>query len=267
MTGQDDSRVDSGAFSLDALSVEEARSFQSAAALNADLQRESDELLETAAILGLAVNPVDPPAQLKANLMSLIMQTPQLPRTPDMRPSALNGAEAVPTTTPVQPSAATRKAQSRWFIRPTVYLVGAAAAVALFVGGGFAGALVTGTPTTVDAQAMGVAQISAAPDATMERTTVAGGGSATLMWSKTLGQSAVLVSGLPALTSGSVYEAWYINGTTVVSAGVLEDHTSASSWCVLKGLMRDGATIGVTVEPTGGSAQPTTEPIIAMATA
>jgi anti-sigma-K factor RskA len=39
------------------------------------------------------------------------------------------------------------------------------------------------------------------------------------------------------------------------------------SWCVLKGVMKDGATIGVTVEPTGGSAQPTTDPIIAMATA
>jgi anti-sigma-K factor RskA len=264
MTDHDDSRLDSGAFSLDALSVEEARSFQRAAATNPDLQRESDELVETAAILGMAIDPVDPPAQLKANLMALIMQTPQLPANPDVQESTLDSGAA---TESVRPSAAIRKAHSRWFVRPAVYLISAAAAVALFVGGGFAGAVVTGTSTAVDTQARGVAQISAAPDATMARTAAAGGGSATLMWSKSLGQSAVLVSGLPALTSGSVYEAWYINGTTVVSAGVLESHDSTMSWCVLKGVMKDGATIGVTVEPTGGSAQPTTDPIIAMATA
>jgi hypothetical protein len=266
MTEHNDPRVDSGAFSLDALSVEEAQSFLSAAALNVDLQRESDELLQTAAILGMAVDPVDPPAQLKTMLMALIMQTPQLPATPEVRSLALDAA-AEPVALPLQSAAVTRKVQSRWFVRPTVYLVGAAAAVALFVGGGFAGAVITGTSTTVDMQARGVAQISAAPDATMERSAVAGGGSATLMWSKSLGQSAVLVSGLPALASGSVYEAWYINGTTVVSAGVLEGRDSSASWFMLKGLMRDGATIGVTIEPTGGSDQPTTAPIIAMATA
>lgn len=182
--------------------------------------------------------------------MALIVQTPQLPAIPD-----------------VPASAATKKAQSRWFVRPAVYLVAAAAAVALFVGGGFAGALITGSSTSIDTQARGVAQISAAPDATMARTVVAGGGNATLMWSKSLGQSAVLVSGLPALTGGSVYEAWYINGTTVVSAGVLDAPDQTMSWCLLQGTMKDGGTIGVTVEPTGGSEQPTTEPIIAMATA
>lgn len=61
MTEHDDSRLDSGAFSLDSLSAEESGSFKRAAAKNPDLQRESDELLETTAILGMAIDPIDPP--------------------------------------------------------------------------------------------------------------------------------------------------------------------------------------------------------------
>lgn len=256
MTENDDSRLTSGAFSLDALSPEESRAFQRAADADPDLRREADELLETAAVLGLATSPVDPPARLKADLMALIMQTHQLPAAVVVDDAA-DRAQATP---------AMRKSQSRWFSRPGVF-VAAAAAVALFVGGGFAGALVAGNSSVPDTQARVIAQISAAPDATMARTAVAGGGNATLMWSKSLGESAVLTSGLPALASGHVYEAWYINGTTVVSAGVLVSQDPTMSWCVLSGVMKDGATIGVTVEPSGGSDQPTTVPIIAMATA
>ncbi|WP_374947161.1 anti-sigma factor domain-containing protein [Agreia sp.] len=276
MSAHDDSRLNTGAFALGALAPDELDRFIAAAESDPDLAAEADGLSATAVLLGLAATPVEPSARLKVDLMAAIASTPQLPRettrpvaqAPVFMPSASIGVEdASPRRAAV--GAAEQKAGLRWFTRPATLLVSAAAAVALFVGGGFVGSVVTGdTPVVVDQQAAGLAQIYAASDVQSVRSEVEGGGIATLVWSGELGRSAVVVDGLAPLPAGSVYEAWYINDAGAAPAGTF-DATGAhkTSWHLLDGTMSMGDTVGVTVEPAGGSKAPTTTPIVAIASA
>jgi anti-sigma-K factor RskA len=274
MSAHDDPRLNTGAFALGALSPEELERFIEATESDSDLAAEADGLSSTAVLLGLASTPVEPSARLKVDLMAAIASTPQLPREAARAEVA---GDPAPTTTRVEDAprpvvtagASEQKARARWFARPAILLASAAAAIALFIGGGFAGSALTGgTPEVVDQQAAGLAQIYAASDVQSVRSEVEGGGVATLVWSGELGRSAVVVDGLEPLPAGSVYEAWYINDAGAAPAGTF-DATGAhkTSWHLLDGTMSAGDTVGVTVEPAGGSKTPTTTPIVAIASA
>ena len=276
MSAHDDPRLNTGAFALGALSPEELDRFIAASESDPDLAAEADGLSATAVLLGLASTPVEPSAKLKVDIMAAIASTPQLPRetvspvsdAPVETGSVSSGTTDAPQRV-IQAGAAEQKAQTRWFARPATLLVSAAAAVALFIGGGFVGSAPTGdTPVVVDQHAAGLAEIYAASDVQSQRSEVEGGGVATLVWSGELGRSAVVVDGLAPLPAGSVYEAWYINDAGAAPAGTF-DATGAhkTSWHLLDGTMSSGDTVGVTVEPAGGSKTPTTTPIVAIASA
>ena len=161
------------------------------------------------------------------------------------------------------------RARTRWLTKPTGILVAAVAAVALFIGGGVVGGILTtvNAPSAVDASAAALANILAADDAQRASAPVETGGTATLVWSNTLGQSAVLVDGLPELPDGKVYEAWYIDASGAASAGTFAPVEAGTTWHVLDGTMSAGDAVGVTVEPSGGSEQPTTTPILVLQSA
>jgi len=281
MSAHDDPRLNTGAFALGALTPEELDRFIAASESDPDLAAEADGLSATAVLLGLASTPVEPSAKLKVDIMAAIASTPQLPRetvSPVSDASDKSGSVSDETVSDgtahaprpvVETGAAQQKAQARWFARPATLLVSAAAAIALFVGGGFVGSALTGgTPVVVDQQAAGLAEIYAASDTQSQRSEVDGGGVATLVWSNELGRSAVVVDGLEPLPAGSVYEAWYINDAGAAPAGTF-DATGAhkTSWHLLDGTMSAGDTVGVTIEPAGGSKTPTTTPIVAIASA
>jgi len=114
-------------------------------------------------------------------------------------------------------------------------------------------------------QADGLAQISAAADA-QRQTVPMGDGSATLVWSEELGSSALIMDGVPALPGHQVYELWYIDASGARSAGTFTAGNGQVAR-VLEGTMRPGDTVGVTVEPRGGSPIPTTDPIFVVETA
>jgi anti-sigma-K factor RskA len=161
---------------------------------------------------------------------------------------------------------AAERAQRRWFQRPAGYLVAAAAAVALFVGGTFAGQALYGNPNEQFAQeqAAGLAEINAASDTQRASTQTADGQDATLVWSGDLGLSAIIVDDLPALGDDQDYQLWYIGAAGPVPAGTFDSDGSGTVWRVLDGTMTAGDTVGVTVEPKGGSEQPTRDPIVAI---
>ena len=206
--------------------------------------------VETA--LGLAVPPVTPSPELKASIMAKIAVTPQL------------SPEGEVSTAPAGISQAETKAQLRWFSRPMTVLVAAAAAVILFAGGTLLGVGLTNNRTvSVDAQSLAV--LSSASDLQRASAAVSGGGEATLIWSLDQRKSAILVKDLPALAAGKTYQLWYIGGSGPIPAGTFESNASATTWRVLDGAMSAGDTVGVTVEPAGGSAKPTTDPIVALA--
>jgi anti-sigma-K factor RskA len=144
--------------------------------------------------------------------------------------------------------------------------VAAAAAVALFVTGTVAGQAIYGNPNDdfAQQQASSLAEIEASPDSQRAAAQTATGQDATLVWSGELGLSAIIVEDLPALGDDEDYQLWYIGAAGPISAGTFDSDGSGTVWRVLDGTMTAGDTVGVTVEPKGGSEQPTTDPIVAI---
>lgn len=234
MTDPKDDGVENltGAYALDALSPQERAAVEAAMAESESLRTEIVELTDTAVELGLAVPPVTPRPELRASVLAALDDVPQ----------------DAPARRRVRGAAET-KAKLRWG-RVGVMLASAAAIAVLVVGG------ITVThftnPMTV---------LTSAQD--LERVTepVEGGGTATVMWSASLGQAAMVVEGIGPLPDHFVYQAWFM-GDEIRSAGVF----TGDAAMVLEGEMHAGDQIGISIEPEGGSAQPTTSPILAVDT-
>jgi anti-sigma-K factor RskA len=230
--------------------------------LGAETPDEARQFEAVAAELALAAEPVMPPASLKADLFAKLASTPQLPPVEATAPAPASGVPA--SAAPASESPAELKARSRWFTRPIAIVAAAAAAVVLFVGGTFLGSSLSGNDSFQQQQASALAAINAAPDAQRASADVDGGGTATLVWSGQLGQSALVAKDLPNLPDNKTYELWYIRDGKATAAGTMVPGTAPATWRVLDGRMAAGDTVGVTVEPRGGSTQPTTNPIVAI---
>ncbi len=247
MTKNDDNL--SGAFALDAVTEAERAAFAITLRDSEELRNETTELQDTAVILGLAVDPVVPSPALRAALLAQVALTPQLPRE-----------DAVAT------SPALVKAEARWFRRPVVAIASMAAAIALIAGGISVGSQILSPPPSIQAQQLSAIEL--ASDKQELVADVTGGGTATLKWSQQLASSAIVVEGVEALPISKVYQLWYIDAAGARSAGFLTvDADGAKSWQVLAGTMNPGDTIGVTVEPEGGSETPSTDPVVVIPTA
>jgi anti-sigma-K factor RskA len=102
-----------------------------------------------------------------------------------------------------------------------------------------------------------VAQVFEARDAETTTIDTANGGELTVATSESLGKMAVNTEGLPELTAEQVYQIWAITGDERQSVGLVEDLQKGRA---MK-LPGEGTQIGITIEPSGGSEQPTTDPI------
>ena len=284
MTERDDAADLAAGNALHTLTPREQERFDRLRAEHESVREEAAEFEETVAMLDLAAPPVQPSAALKNSLMAAIQNLPQLPAdapvaTPVVQDDAIPTIpRAEETSTPqvhVEPEATTssaapaaiagaaeRKAASRWRRGAVGMVVGAAAAVGLIFGGvGLANTFGGGSLT----QTVALAEINAASDVQRAKVSM-DDATATLVWSGELGKSALLVDGLGSLPADKVYELWYIGEQGPVSAGTFSA-ANGTTWRVLDGAMSAGDKVGVTVEPQGGSEQPTTDPIMVIDTA
>jgi anti-sigma-K factor RskA len=249
------------AYALDALDADERADFERALDGSPELRAEVDAFRSSAAHLADEVEPVAPPPSLRDRLMADVAATPQAGSSDaatvvEPAPDAATAAEPRPT------GPAHAAAQRRWFQRPGAIIAAAAAAVLLVVG------VVVGVgwpgPNGWGAQRERAA-IAAAPDAQSQTLEVEGGGQVTLLSSAEQGQSVVITEGLPELAADQTYELWYIDDAGAAPAGTF-DVSGGETWRVLEGSFTPGVVVGITVEPAGGSPQPTTEPIVAIET-
>jgi len=255
---KDDAASLSGAYALDALDDIDRKRFEKHLVESEEMRNELTELSDTAVLLGLAVDPVDPPAHLKISIMAALESTLQLAPLPLVAPPsperfAGNSAHG----------AAAAKAHARWFARPVTALAAAAAAIALIFGGGALAATIN-QKTDQQAQADQLAAINSASDSQRIAAVLGDGGSATLVWSAGLKSSALIMAGLKPLAADRVYQLWYIDSSGARPAGTFTVGSSGSTWRVLDGKMDDGDSVGVTIEPAGGSKVPTTPPLVAI---
>ncbi|MFJ6623363.1 anti-sigma factor domain-containing protein [Kitasatospora sp. NPDC091335] len=104
------------------------------------------------------------------------------------------------------------------------------------------------------------AALLTAPDARTATGRAAGGsGVGTAVWSNSRGQAGFLASGMPAPAEGSTYQLWFDDSGTMRPAGLLP---TGDGVLLLTGPLDGARGIGVTVEPAGGSAHPTTPPVM-----
>lgn len=95
-----------------------------------------------------------------------------------------------------------------------------------------------------------------APDARTVHGRTSGGAAATVITSAARDRAVFLADRLPAAGEGRTYQLWLADGDTMHPAGFLAGDGAA----VLDGDLGKATAVGLTLEPAGGSAQPTTSP-------
>lgn len=228
-----DEHIDTIDYAMDALDEVSRRRADQHLAQCTRCRAEVAEWREATAGLGASASPVAPPPALRDAVLADAARLPQdqVARATDRRPA------------PASPGS---RQAGRW-------LVAAAAAVVL-VGGGVTVAKQpwNHNPTTVSA----VQQVEQAPDA-QHATAPARNGSLVMVTSAKQGKAVATLRNVPTPAAGKVYQAWLITPSGVVNAGLLQPGKPT----VLKGSITGAKGAAVTVEPTGGSKQPTTKPI------
>ncbi|NNG39118.1 anti-sigma factor [Flexivirga sp. ID2601S] len=251
-----DKHIDTLDYALDAMDEVSRRWADRHLEHCAQCRAEVAELQEATAALGESTAPVSPPPALRDSVLSAVAQTPQTqtPQTP-APPSPAPHAETPADRT----SQATTVSASRRRNHPARWLLAAAAAVLLIAGG----VTLVAQPWQQDkAPVSAVQQVEQAPDA-RSTTVSADGGSLVVVTSAQRGKAVATLRGMPPAPAGKAYQAWFIAGGKPVSAGLLTPGTAT----VLDGSVSGASAAAVTVEPAGGSQQPTSKPLMTVALA
>ena len=155
-----------------------------------------------------------------------------------------------------------------WRPRLGVVVAGAVACV-LAVAAVVAGVSAYGMHSRID-QDQGhdhaVAMVLGAPDATMMSAPVSTGGTATVVMSHRERALVFTAADLRVLPSSESYELWLMGPAGSKPAGMISmsGNGKMAGPMVVSGLSA-GDRVGVTVEPAGGSSQPTTPPVVVIA--
>ncbi|WP_371602333.1 anti-sigma factor [Streptomyces sp. NBC_01220] len=258
-----DPHESSGAYALHALPEDERLAFERHLEGCASCREEVAGLQAAAALLGQAAA-VTPPAALREEILRRVALTPQdAPARAREAPAPPKQAPVAPEPVPVTPSAGGRAhAPSRRL--PRVALAASVAAVLACLGVATwqyreAEDARTATRRSQEHQEE-VARVLTAPDVRLETQELRGGGTATVAVSRSEDAATLAVSGLPRLPAGKVYEAWFIEDGEPVPAGLLS-RDPGRRLTLLDGPVDDATAVALSVEPAGGSEQPTTDPL------
>ena len=189
----------------------------------------------------------EPQAELRMRVLTAAARTRQLP------PEVADGSHARPRRS---------RTWGPWV--PWLSGVVATASIVVAVLFGFAQAHTQDELNQVKADNEAISLLLSAPEAKLLTHEVTNGGVATVVLAADRHELAVVTTGLPALPSGQVYQLWLIGKPKIVSAGLLPPAKNGQTPAVLATGVVKGDTLGLTVEPAGGSAQPTTTPILAL---
>jgi len=212
------------AYALDALDPAEARKYEAHLARCERCRAELASLSEAAGALAYATEAPAPPVELRAR----ILQEAQRER---------------PNVVPLRP---------RWaFPAAAAAVVAAAAAIVLAI-------WAVSLHGKLDRQQRLAAVLG---DATAQRNELAGD-RGTLVVSRN-GDAVLLVRRLPAAPSGKTYEAWVAKGGSPRAAGTFDGGPKHSLLFLSRSVPR-AATVLVTVEKSGGSDAPTTQPFLSV---
>ena len=247
---------------------------------------------ETAALLGSSLRPVAPPAAIRAALLEAVAREPQAGQSVgaadsddgddrdtdsvvDSDAGGTGGAAAGRGTgsadsadSSVVPLDAHRRRRSVW---RTGLMRAAAAVVLLGVGIGVGRWSARGAvDEAMDSMAKSMAptqhyaHLNQAQDVQRVTDTMPDGHVATLTWSRDMSMTALtLPAAMKESASGRSLQVWLKEGETTTSLGVYDPRDGAG-FSFLDVMPKPGQQIVITMEPAGGSAQPTTPPLVTL---
>lgn len=266
-----------GAYALDALPGPERAAFEAHLDGCEPCRAEVAELVATAARLGETLHAAPPPGLREQVLARIdtVRQLPPLADDADPAPPAEPGGPppppasvTVPGPAPVAPpqlvgdELAARRGAPRW----VVAVVAPAAAVVAFavVALGLAVTDLSERLGQMEAASGRLTDVMTAPDAEVVAVAAPDGPTIRVVMSASRGEAVVLVAGMDPAPQAHTYELWMIHDDVRVPAGIFDvDHRGQANR-VITGDMATLTAIGVTIEPEGGSPQPTSDPVMVL---
>ncbi|MET0997889.1 MAG: anti-sigma factor [Marmoricola sp.] len=239
----------SGAYVVDALDAEERETFEKHLPTCLDCQAEVASLREAAALMA-DESAVTPPPSLRASVLSGIKTVRPLPPETSDAPSP--ATPATPATTNVVPMRRSRRFR--------LGALAAAAAVLAVLGFG----AVTQPWEDNKPPAAGPSDpadaVLAASDAKHYQINFKDGSTATVVRSLSKGKAVLVTDDMAAPPKGKVFELWLQDEAGHMAPAGLMDKPGDNT-VLLDGDAAKATGVGITVEPKGGSDQPTSEPI------
>jgi anti-sigma-K factor RskA len=204
---------------------------------------------------------------MRARVLTAAERTRQLPPITENRPARSKARQ-------IKSARSARRARAHspgnaWIPRISVAVAAAAVAVAGVFGvnqhndqNRLAG--IENQLTAARAHSQQVDSVLAANDLHLVSNKTKVGGSVSAIVSVSQARLVVVTSGLPALPAGKVYELWLLGTNVAKPSGLLTAATQGRTVPVVASGLVKGYSLGVTVEPAGGTLKPTTTPILAM---
>jgi len=236
---------------------------------------------ETLAVLAEA-SAERPPARMREAVLARARTTPQLPPlTPEASTAGPGAVEPGVVEPPVDggvggaqaPSPRRDRDDGRSAAAPaqrrratnTMFALAASALTLVALAAGTWGFTSADRLGDVRAQQAAVQRVLSAGDVvTVSGTPQLAGGvqgdDVLVLASETADAALLLPAGLPAAPEGSTWQAWTVSGDEAVSAGVFD--VGEGEAVALGGGVSGVEAVAVTLEPAGGSAAPTTDPVL-----
>ena len=228
-----------GAYAANALTPDERDEFERHLSECETCAHEVPELQETLARLARAAAQEPPPALRNRVLAEVNRVRPLPPRLP---------------TVPRLEHRAARRMQA-------AVLAAAAAVVALAVALGAVTAELRGRLEDAQEAQRQLAAVFTAEDVRTRTVPITGGGSATVGVSLAQDRAVLVASGMPQPPDDRTYQLWLIGPQGPRSAGLVSPESNGYATHVASVEASGASAAALTVEPEGGSTQPTSDPI------
>jgi anti-sigma-K factor RskA len=232
----------SGSYAVDAVPGAEFEEFERHLKRCPSCAAEVRGLRETAARLALAAAG-PPPAGMRERVLAAAGRTRQLPPLTEDR-------------------VVRRRPRRVWLPRLSVAVAAVSLVAAVVLG--ITQAVTLNRLDNADAHSRAIAAVLAAPDAQIMTKQTSLGGSVTAVVAPRERDMVITASGLPRLAGARVYELWMMGPSGARPSGLLSTPQNGHSAPVLASGLTAGLRLGITIEPAGGTAQPTTSPILTM---
>jgi anti-sigma-K factor RskA len=232
-----------GVYAVDALTGGELDEFEKHLQQCPACAEEVRGLRETAARLGLTTA-IAPPPSMREQVLDATYRVRQLPPS-GVRLITADGSRR-------------RRRLTRRLPRPLAVTAMAAAIVALAV-------LQVGTRHQLQqAQTNNqtIASVLSASDARIQLSSSTVGGTVTAVVSRQDREAVITAAGMPTPSDAKVYPLWVISPAGARSVGLLPGSSARATSPVLADDVQPGDQLAITIEPAGGTKQPTTIPIV-----